>query len=114
VEYNQLRDSRPIRKKIYTRIRKIESFLTPRERYDNFPIPPVTIDQIKEKLGGLSFYYSGGDDQIQGMVSFAELLSHTTCELTGGKGKLCIRRGWLKTLCEEKMTELEYSPYKND
>jgi len=35
-------------------------------------IPQVTVAQIKEKFGGLRFYYDGGDDQIQGMVTMAK------------------------------------------
>ena len=108
LEYNQLRDSRPNRKKIHARIRKIESFLRPGERFDNFPIPPVTIDQVKEKFGGLRFYYSGGDDQISGMVSFAESLCDSICEETGNAGRLCVRGGWWRTLCEEKREEYGY------
>ena len=35
-------------------------------------IPQVTLDQIKEKFGTLRFYYTGGDDIIDGMVRMAE------------------------------------------
>ena len=59
----------------------------------------IRIDQIKEKFGGLRFYYEGGDDQIQGMVRMAELWAGNTCETCGDKGK---RRqgGWMRTLCD--------------
>jgi hypothetical protein len=36
---------------------------------------PVVVQQVKEKFGGLRFYYYGGDDIIAGMVSFAEAMS---------------------------------------
>jgi hypothetical protein len=36
--------------------------------------PNVTIGQIKSKFNALRFYFSGGNDRIQGMVDFAEHL----------------------------------------
>ena len=34
--------------------------------------PQVVVEQVKEKFGGLRFYYQGGDEQIHGMVRMAE------------------------------------------
>jgi hypothetical protein len=61
--------------------------------------PQVTLDQVKEKFGTLRFYYSGGDDVIDGMVRMAEAMSGTTCESCGNPGE---RRGggWVHTYCE--------------
>lgn len=70
---------------------------------ENLTITPkvnhITIDQIKEKFGGLRFYYYGGDEQIHGMVRMAELWAGRTCEKCGNKGE---RRqgGWVRTLCD--------------
>lgn len=70
---------------------------------------PTTIDQIKEKFGGLRFYFSGGDDQINGMVRFAEYLCDHTCEITGKPGKTYTNsHKWVKTLCEEEAIKLGY------
>lgn len=60
-----------------------------------------TAVQVKEKYGGLRFYYEftyasdlsddqmkvliGSMDRISGMTSFAERISQTTCENCGGK-----------------------------
>jgi hypothetical protein len=74
---------------------KLDSFLRPIKRFTKKPIPPVTIAQVKSKFGTLRFYYSGGDEMVSGMVSFAERMSYTICEITGTEGNLCIHRGWL-------------------
>jgi hypothetical protein len=62
-------------------------------------IAQVEVNQIKEKFGGLRFYYSGGDDQVHGMVRMAESFADTLCEECGSIGK---RRGggWIRTLCD--------------
>ena len=59
----------------------------------------VTLDQVKEKFGTLRFYYTGGDDIIDGMVRMAESMSGVTCEECGNPGKQ-IGGGWVTTLCE--------------
>jgi len=68
------------------------------------PVPQVVVEQIKEKFGGLRFYYQGGDEQIHGMVRMAEAWADTACEECGGIGK---RRsgGWIRTLCDQHETE---------
>jgi hypothetical protein len=62
-------------------------------------IPQVTLDQVKEKFGTLRFYYTGGDDEISGMVRMAESMSGVTCEECGNPGE---RRGggWIYTACD--------------
>ena len=64
--------------------------------------PPLTIqiDQIKEKFSTLRFYYSGGDDEIAGMVSLAESLSAHICEYCGTTINVGRTSGWLITICE--------------
>jgi hypothetical protein len=62
-------------------------------------VPQVVVEQIKEKFGGLRFYYQGGDEQVHGMVRMAEAWAGIACEDCGGIGK---RRGggWVRTLCD--------------
>jgi hypothetical protein len=75
--------------------------------------PPVKIDQIKEKFGGMRFYYSGGDKKVDGMVTFASYLTSKTCEVSGEKGELCSNRGWYKTLSPKIREESPYNNYKS-
>ena len=67
-------------------------------------VPQVTVAQIKEKFGGLRFYYDGGNEHISGMVRMAEAWADASCEECGAPGK---RRdgGWIKTLCDHHATE---------
>jgi hypothetical protein len=62
--------------------------------------PEVVAQQIKEKFGGLRFYYRGGDDITDAYVSFAEAMSYKTCECCGNVGKPT-KGGWITTLCED-------------
>lgn len=68
--------------------------------------PDVTVTQIKEKFGGLRFYYDGGDDVIDGMVRMAESWAAHSCELCGKPGK-SRSGGWIQTLCDEHHQERE-------
>lgn len=62
-------------------------------------VEQVVVEQIKEKFGGLRFYYQGGDDNVHGMVRMAESWADVACEECGGIGQ---RRGggWVRTLCD--------------
>lgn len=61
-------------------------------------VEQVVVGQIKEKFGGLRFYYEGGDDQIRGMVTMAEAWAYRSCEECGAPGTSG-GKGWIKTLC---------------
>lgn len=67
-------------------------------------VTPVKVAQIKEKFGGLRFYYDGGDDTIDGMVRMAEVWASCSCEECGKPGK-SRDGGWIKTLCDEHEAE---------
>jgi len=73
---------------------------------DNNPhlkISQVVATQVKEKFGSLRFYFSGGDKYINGMVSFAESMSMTICEVCGKPGKIS-DNGWIKVRCDDCKT----------
>jgi hypothetical protein len=67
-------------------------------------VEQVVVEQIKEKFGGLRFYYTGGDDKIQGMVRMAESWAEHACETCGALGTSG-GRGWIKTLCPTHRAE---------
>ena len=71
---------------------------------ENEVVPQVVVEQIKEKFGGLRFYYQGGDEQVHGMVRMAEAWAANCCEECCAPGK---RRdgGWIRTLCDHHEAE---------
>ena len=76
--------------------------------------PHVTMLDIKEKFGGLRYYFTcecdpvTGDsyvtdeiqDQIDELVAGAETEAYRTCEDCGADGTAHMKHGWMKTLCE--------------
>lgn len=68
-------------------------------------VQQVTVEQVKEKFGGLRFYYDGGDDYIEGLVTMAEVWAQCTCEVCGAKGETRGDLGWITTLCDEHYEE---------
>lgn len=71
------------------------------------PIAQVTVEQVKEKFGTLRFYYSGGDELIDGMVIMAESMSAHMCERCGKPGSVR-DGGWIKTLCDQHEEERQH------
>jgi hypothetical protein len=69
-------------------------------------VPQVTVAQIKEKFGGLRFYYDGGNEHISGMVRMAEIWADKSCETCGAPGTSG-GKGWIKTLCPTHRTEAD-------
>jgi hypothetical protein len=81
----------------------IQSHIDWRNR-ESETVPQVVVEQIKEKFGGLRFYYQGGDEQIHGMVRMAEAWAANCCEECCAPGT---RRGggWIRTLCNKHEAE---------
>lgn len=71
--------------------------------------PGYKVDQVKEKFGGLRFYYnwmSVKDDnreRVDKFIDAAETKAHTTCEVCGVSDSAVITIGpyWVNTLCTE-------------
>lgn len=82
-----------------------------------------TVQQIKEKFGGLRFYYSPAETYsvqadaawaaLQDDVDQAERDSYKLCEMCGKSGVLMTTGTWLKTLCAEHSLELGYKKRAN-
>jgi len=71
------------------------------------PIDQATVSQIKEKFGGLRFYYEGGDDIVDGMVRMAEAWADHSCEACGAPGNRDGSSGWIRTLCPTHRAEAD-------
>jgi hypothetical protein len=84
------------------------------------PHVSLHVTQIKEKFGGLCFYYFGGNDEIFGMVRLAESLSYRTCEYCGTTKNVGRTQGWICVICkdchekEERANRLVWEPYKDE
>ena len=83
------------------------------------PMANIQVTQIKEKFGGLNFYYYGGDDYIYGLVHFAESLSYKICENCGTTMNVGHTQGWVYTVCTKclkksgsRVQEREWLPVK--
>lgn len=68
--------------------------------------PDYTVEQIKEKFGGLRYYVSmnlvPNHDEAYRLIAEAEEKSETVCEFCGelGKPRSPNGRGWIKTTCD--------------
>ena len=81
----------------------IQSHIDRKAKQGQF-IPQVVVEQVKEKFGGLRFYYNGGDATIDGMVRIAEEWANLSCETCGSPGKKR-EGGWIRTLCDTHEAE---------
>lgn len=64
-------------------------------------VEQVVATQVKEKFGGLRFYYMGGNEVTDGMISLVEMMSLAHCELCGNKaGPTRAIHGWVVTRCD--------------
>ncbi len=76
-------------------------------------VPQINVTQIKEKFGGLCFYYDGGNDYARGMIRFAEAMSYGICEDCGSNHNVTkTKEGWITCLCEKCMEKYNESKGK--
>ena len=69
--------------------------------------PDVKVVQVKEKFGGLRYYYESDlsrRKEIDALVNVYESKSYRTCEVCGAPGELRNDRLWLHTLCDEHIS----------
>lgn len=62
----------------------------------------VEMAQAKEKLGGMRVYWDGSDRYIHGVTTMVCEMASRICELTGQRGRLTTRGGFLQTLSQSK------------
>jgi hypothetical protein len=74
-------------------------------------VPHIEIHQIKEKFGGLRFYFQGGDEYCRGLEAMAEEWASHTCEVCGERGEQR-SGGWIRTLCDTH--EAEYKKNRGE
>lgn len=73
------------------------------QELSNFNDPEYKVDQVKEKFGGLRFYFTCSDENYNtfaGIVFDAETVSYETCEVCGSEGRIREERAWILTLCD--------------
>ena len=85
---------------------RVDDIMENEQRHITPKVEWIRIAQIKEKFGGLRFYYDGGDDQISGFVDMAELWAGHSCEQCGNMGKQR-SGGWVRTLCDQHEAEYQ-------
>lgn len=60
----------------------------------------MQVEQVKEKFGGLRFYYTAQDrNEIDLAVNLAERLSQKTCQQCGDQATTETHHTWMVTLC---------------
>ena len=73
--------------------------------------PDFTIQQVKEKFGGLRYYADTSQldefTNFHGLIAKAEADSFTMCEECGKPAEPRSLHGWVKTLCDEHREEYE-------
>lgn len=80
--------------------------------------PQSVAKQVKEKLGTLQFYCSGGNELTFGMIVMAQAMSARICEVCGAPGLLKAEDGWYQVRCDahasqhEKNMDIEEPPAK--
>ena len=71
---------------------------------NGFEMPEM--QQIKEKFGGLRYYYQGNqiDDRkagrLSGYIEAMENKASETCEICGEKAEIKVKNGWYRCQCE--------------
>jgi hypothetical protein len=86
--------------------RAAEDLLKPVFRTVPEAVPQVVAEQVKEKFGELRFYYRGGDEYVDGLVSMASSMSAVTCEVCGNTGRQT-GEGWIVTMCQPCLNSRE-------
>ena len=66
-------------------------------------LPQVVARQLKEKFGGLRFYFRGGSEYSRGMVAMATAFSQNICDQCGRPGVCAASQDGIATRCAGHM-----------
>lgn len=69
------------------------------------PPEDFKIEQIKEKFGGLRFYYISGNAEISSLVNAAESNSYKICEGCSSTEGVTTEGSWITSLCADCRNE---------
>lgn len=95
---------------INTLCRQIQNYIENKKVHDVI-VEQVIALQVKEKYGGMCFYYTGGDEVIDQMILLASAISYKTCEKCGCPASVqSSPHGWVTTYCEKCRNKLNESP----
>lgn len=100
----------------------IQNYIDSNNKYrsEDKQISQVVATQVKEKFGTLNFYYSGGDEYIDGIVRLAEDMSANICEICGSTENVGSTKGWITTICKhcvetnERFANVQWSENKDN
>ena len=76
-------------------------------RWKTEKVPQVEAIQVKEKFGGLRFYYTGGSERTSELIHFVESLSYRVCETCGSTKDVTQTTGWIYSICQECQDKAE-------
>lgn len=68
---------------------------------DSGKIKSIEATQVKQKFGGLRFYYEPHNEELDSIIEFAEILSYYICEHCGMSDSSVVQtKGYVLTLCK--------------
>ena len=76
--------------------------------------PEYSLDQVKDKWGGLRYYIASGNDAMFALVEEYEKKSVTICEVCGEAGRPCVKNCWIATRCKEHQEDRVPCKKEND
>lgn len=85
----------------------IQSYIDNQLKYSDREVCQVECTTLKEKYGSLRFYYSGGDNHIEGMIDLAEEWSTQICISCGTNQNIGCTSGWIAYMCKDCATKEE-------
>lgn len=67
------------------------------------------VAQVKSKFGNLRYYMQNETPEMTKLIMAAECKSEKICEICGNTGQIVSNKGYLKALCNNHASELNFS-----